>query len=75
MQLKIWISITRLQVLHNQLNPTQSAQLKRRGKNSTFSQKIAGEVGFTLSCSFSSLICNTWGTPGVSALAEEEAWL
>ena len=49
--------------------------VKKKGKNSTFSQKIAGEVGFTLSCSFSSLFCNTWGTPGVSALAEEEAWL
>jgi len=64
--------------MYNQLNPTQSTQLKRRKKNSTFSQKLAGEeVGFTHSHAALALCCNTWGdrAPGVSALAEEEAWL
>jgi len=71
MQLKIWISITRLQVLHNQLNPTQSTQLKRRKKNSTFSQKLAGEeVGFTHSHAALALC---FVTPG--ALLEFLHWL
>jgi hypothetical protein len=57
MQLKVRIFVTKLQVYVQSVKSNTKCSDKKKEKNSTFSQKLAGEeVGFTLSCSFSSLL-------------------